>query len=284
MQKHLLSITLNIFLLSSLIITVYCSPNQTQEKIKNNEPQPPTQQNQQNNYEYEKVEIKKTVPNCTDANQQNCTNFSLTYDKFKSGTHKDAINSKILDFILNNVYSTEDKKKFSTIDELINQFFTDYFEILVLKEKEKSDYPALPWMLEIQGEVKYISENFISYELNHFMFTGGAHPLSGTNYFNFNPATGKILNLGDVFKKGFDSELDKLIEKHFRSSYNIMPGQPLTEILFENHISHNNNFLLFPDGIEFCYNQYEIAPYAAGILKVRIPKSELVNLLNENFK
>lgn len=281
MKKYFLSITLNILLLSLLITTVYCKSEQTQSKTKNKDLKLSTQQN---NYEYEKVEIKKTVPNCTDANPQNCTSFSLTYDKFKSGIHKDVINSEIVNFILDSVYSSEDRKKFSTIDELINQFFTDYFKMLTLKEKEKSDYPALPWTLEIQGEVKSITENFISYELNHFTFVGGAHPLSGVNYFNFNPATGKVLNLKDIFKEGFDSELDKLIEKYFRTTYNLKPDQPLTEILFENHISHNNNFLLLPDGIEFCYNQYEIAPYAAGILKVRIPKSDLLNLLDGKFK
>lgn len=284
MQKHLLSIVLGILLLSSLLVAVYCGPNKTQGKFKDKEPQPSPQQNQQNNYKYEEVEIKKTYPNCNTTDQQNCTIFSLTYDKFKSGIYKDAINSKILNHILNNVYSTEDKKKLSTIDELINQFFTDYSQSLDLKEQEKSDYPALPWTLEIEGKVKHLSENFISYELNHFIFTGGAHPLAGTNYFNFDPVTGKVLNLEDIFKKGFDSDLDKLIEKHFRLTYNIKTGQPLTEILFENNITHNNNFLLLPEGIEFCYNQYEIAPYAAGILKVRIPKSELVNLLNDNFK
>jgi len=284
MKNHLLSLTLNIFLLSSLITAVYCKSEQTQVNVKDNNSQLSVQENLKLQYEYEKVEIKKTDPNCSDANKQNCTNFSLSYDKFKSGALKDIINSKILDFILNNIYSAENGKKFSSIDELINQFFKDYYEVLILKEKEKSDYPAFPWILEIQGDVKYINEHFISYELNHFIFTGGAHPLSGVNYFNFNLSSGETLNLKDVFKKGFESELDKLIEKYFRKTYNLKPDQPLTEILFENHITHNNNFLLLSDGIEFCYNEYEIAPYAAGIIKVKIPKSELTNLLNDNFK
>ena len=32
-----------------------------------------------------------------------------------------------------------------------------------------------------------------------------------------------------------------------------------------------NNFLLKNDSIEFLFNQYEIAPYAAGLISVTIP-------------
>jgi hypothetical protein len=258
---------------------------QMQNKLKEpKEIKEPQSAPQQDAYEYEKVEIKKSDPSCTTANTENCTNFSLTYDRFKSGTHKDEINAKILDFILNNIYSTEEKKKISTIDDLINLFFSDYLEIKKQEEKEKSDYPIQPWTLEIVGEVKHISKNLISYEVSYFIFTGGAHPLSGTYYFNFNSSTGKVVSLQELFKKNFDSELDKLIEKHFRAIYELKPNQPLTEFLFENHINHNDNFLFLPDGIEFCYNQYEIAPYAVGIIRVKIPKSELSNLLNDEFK
>ena len=41
----------------------------------------------------------------------------------------------------------------------------------------------------------------------------------------------------------------------------------------------NDNFWLSAEGINYSYNQYEIAPYSMGVIDVTVPYSELKNIL-----
>jgi hypothetical protein len=41
----------------------------------------------------------------------------------------------------------------------------------------------------------------------------------------------------------------------------------------------NENFWLSEKGIHYSYNQYEIAPYAMGVIDVTVPYSELTDIL-----
>jgi hypothetical protein len=49
--------------------------------------------------------------------------------------------------------------------------------------------------------------------------------------------------------------------------------------LFENQIRHNGNFAVTGSGIGFLYNQYDIAPYAAGQITVDLSFDELKGIL-----
>jgi hypothetical protein len=44
----------------------------------------------------------------------------------------------------------------------------------------------------------------------------------------------------------------------------------------------NNNFWLSDNGIHYSYNEYEIAPYAMGVIDVVVPYSELTEIISPN--
>ena len=168
------------------------------------------------------------------------------------------------------------------IDNMINAFFEDYRE--VLGESAGTDYPAFPWGLDIKGDVLKVNDLYISYNINYYIFTGGAHPNGYTRFFNFVPSTGEILCLNDIFKTGFERKLNKLLEQKFRMDFELSNDAPLTEILFENKIEHNNNFTISENGIIFLYNRYEIAPYVFGEIILEIPYGEINDILKEPYK
>ena len=48
--------------------------------------------------------------------------------------------------------------------------------------------------------------------------------------------------------------------------------QEKTDITMLGDLYLTNNFLLKGDSIEFLFNQYEIAPYSAGLIGVTVPR------------
>lgn len=65
--------------------------------------------------------------------------------------------------------------------------------------------------------------------------------------------------------KDFNAEIpDSLLMRGFFTIDDIVP---------------NENFWLSEKGIHYSYNQYEIAPYAMGVIDVTVPYSELTDIL-----
>jgi hypothetical protein len=113
-------------------------------------------------------------------------------------------------------------------------------------------------------------------------YLGGAHPNTLTIFRNINKETGDTVTLPDLFGAGFEEKLNQLIDKNYRLSAGLQPGDNLAEKgeLFENKITFNYNFAVWNDkSVEFYYNAYEIAPYAVGPISVKIPASEVSGIL-----
>lgn len=232
-------------------------------------------------YEFRKITIEKYYSPCEkDSNE--CTYFILKYDEFISGKKKDAINHYIMSYLIDSIYSIPEAGTNKNIDGMINLFFSDYRDIL--NETAGTDYPALPWSLDINGNVLKVTDLYISYSIDYYIFTGGAHPNGYTKFFNFKPSSAEIIGLDEIFKKGFGKKLNKLLEEKFRKEFGISQTAPLTEILFEDKFEYNDNFTIGENGITFLYNRYEIAPYVFGEISLEIPYKEINDILKEPFK
>lgn len=69
---------------------------------------------------------------------------------------------------------------------------------------------------------------------------------------------------------------NKILMKNFKN-----PDQK--EMLLVDKIPVNNNFYFDSQNITFVYNQYEITAYAAGVVEISIPFSELKPYLKPEF-
>jgi len=232
-------------------------------------------------YKFKKNSIERYLSPC-DKDTSECTYFVLNYDEFTSGDKKDEINKYIMGYLLDSIYSAPNEGSNSSIENLISLFFNDY--INVRNEMEGTDYPAFPWGLEINGQVLKVNNLFISYTVGYYIFTGGAHPNGYTRYMNFNPLTGEVLTVSDVFTQGFEKKLNTLLEKKARSFFGLNENEPLNEVLFEDKIEYNGNFTFNDNGIEFLYNRYEIAAYVFGEISLEIPYSDLNSILKQEYR
>ena len=133
--------------------------------------------------------------------------------------------------------------------------------------------------------VCYKSSKLIVFASFFYSYTGGAHGNYSTDYIPVDLTANKRLVVGDILNKTGQAKLSELLAKSFRKQYNLKDNEPLTEGgLFDDKIEPNSNFYVTSKGIGFCYNPYEIGPYAMGEINIYISFSELTAYLQPAFK
>jgi hypothetical protein len=129
------------------------------------------------------------------------------------------------------------------------------------------------------------NENFISFEVERYSFSAGAHGMGWTDFIHHDLKTGKRLFLNDFFKS--QERLIKQAELSFRKQMELKATDDLEKsgYWFTNNKFHiNENFCFRNDSIEFIYNQYEIAAFSMGQIVIKVPVSELKSdLIAERF-
>ncbi len=139
------------------------------------------------------------------------------------------------------------------------------------------------WDYENAQYENYHGQGYLTIYTSGYEFSGGAHGNSWEVYENYDIRNKKKLPLSAIIH--IDStKISALLEKKFRQDYEVEEGKSLTEFgLFENKIKPNNNFYFDDWGMTFVYNQYEIGPYALGIIALFIPWEKLQPYLDRTF-
>ncbi|MDD5360944.1 MAG: DUF3298 and DUF4163 domain-containing protein [Ignavibacteria bacterium] len=230
---------------------------------------------------YEMKKFVKTYKGCKE-DSENCSYLKMEYPVFSSGKSYNEINKFIYGFLADSIYNIEEGRPNKTLEALADNFLKDY-------ETMKNEQPdrELGFALDLTGSVVYNKNNILTVDIGYYIFTGGAHPNSYEGYFVFNTDNGKLLHTKDIFVNGFESKLNKLIDKKYREFRGISDKERLDSekgMLFENKISFNDNVGLLNDGVVFFYNSYEIAAYAVGQTELKFTYKELSDLLRPEFK
>ena len=156
----------------------------------------------------------------------------------------------------------------------------------------KDELSAMPEMGDWVGKYSMYADfektsyrGFASVTVSDYRFTGGAH--GNTSYENFNAdlKTGKLLSDADVFKdpaaakkKIADLVYAKLVKDYSDRIYS--EGGDVKKSLTD---AGGLDILRFTkNGLEFQSTPYQVGPYAAGVVKVAIPYSEILDLFKDD--
>jgi hypothetical protein len=217
----------------------------------------------------------KNYKGCIDT-AEGCTYMQVYYPEMTDGKYKDKINALVKDMALS-CYSTDDTH-YADFDKLISQFMKDY-------ENFRKDVPDFPggWYLKDSTGVITNTPDILCLKNTSESYLGGAHGAYNVAYTNFDMRNGNTLKTKDIFVKGYEKTLNKLIEERIRKHFEMKPNESLSEGgLFENKVSFNDNFAITKDGIEFLYNQYEIAAYAMGVIEIKLSYQDIDAILNKD--
>ncbi len=143
------------------------------------------------------------------------------------------------------------------------------------EDREEGEWDIFTWDFTIEGRGEGEYNGIIAYTVTKYSYTGGAHGGSALLGLNFDKKTGEPVTEDDIFAFGYEERLGTALRTHLKSSLD----KDSYDMLFVTDITPNGNFILSKAGITYIYGQYEIGPYAIGIVKVTVPWDEIQDIL-----
>ena len=201
-----------------------------------------------------------------------CFTIRYSYPEIEYGNaaQKDSFNRSMAELVQNHLKDfLLDPVQSNNTEEIIQKLFDEY-NIMVSELKDSS--VALPWQIEMDAEVLYMADPFLSISVAYTSYTGGAHPDNYVRYLNYSLPELKSLQITDIIRDR--EKVTELAEEIFRDTYAIPKGESLEDhgYWFEGNTFYlPENFAITPSGILFTFNPYEIGPYAIGIHEIKLP-------------
>jgi len=199
------------------------------------------------------------------------TNFKITYPEFSDSSINNLIKSAIL---------IEGENNFQ---DAAQTFIDGYDEFI---EEETTQQVRMPWFKHIQTSVSLNTPKLFALTTMYQQYTGGAHGNTVVIWSNFDVSQKQKIKLSNIISADKLPELTKKAEQRFRKMENLSDNAPLDkDFFFENGIfALNDNFGLTKDELLFYYNEYEIKPYSEGPSIIRLPYTELTDILSTQGK
>ena len=207
-----------------------------------------------------------------------CPEITINYIEAlgdKSVTEK--INSEITSYIIAALNIGEDTVPRA---KTINEAASDFIKVARLHAADFPDMSA-EYFAEINVSESYNSNEIVSFEMHHYLYTGGAHGSGNAFFLNIDPRTGNEIPSEALFKNSID--FTAFAEKKFRESNKIPADESInsTGFWFEDDRFYLPDTMgLTETSFILIYNQYEIASYAEGPVELEIPLKEVKEYLN----
>ena len=155
----------------------------------------------------------------------------------------------------------------------------------------ETDIPTYFISYDIKKETDCLG--YVTYIVNYADYTGGAHGSAYSTGSTFTKKDGKCWEwnmLKDTKSNGFRQLMKEGVRDHFKmfEKQDITDEQLKDMLLIDEDVNHIPLPAWAPyltyQGVAFAYQQYEIAPYAAGIISFIIPYEKIMPYLVPEIK
>lgn len=175
------------------------------------------------------------------------------------------------------------------MDRYINEYSERYKSLSNLYYEDQARLggkaPSWYWYyMNNKNSILFQNDSILSYAVEYSDYEGGAHGSYNIIYTNIDLNELVTISEEDLFVPGYFNKLtDKIIQNLMKENDVEVPDSLLMKGFFTiEDIVPNNNFWLSDSAIHYSYNQYEIAPYAMGVIDVVVPYRELKDILIPN--
>ncbi len=168
--------------------------------------------------------------------------------------------------------------------------FIEHERLTIGDESLCKDYHGEYYSVTYQNynvnDVYTVGENYISIDMDGYWYGGGAHDLPIYSFNLFDLTTGEQVGIRDLFK-GSEEDLKKAvaentkklaeeqIEDYGYSVFFAADAEGVYKDAYEYITFDNFEAMYGTDSLTCVIPPYALAPYAAGIIEVKIPYSEL---------
>lgn len=172
------------------------------------------------------------------------------------------------------------------IDTLIEQFVRSQIDSFVAQAPDSQ--PSPNWLSEL--DINYSSSTFpphiLCYKFDAYMFTGGAHGMTSVTTMMFDMDKTHLLTLSDLFvaKSRFADTLSLISRAELRNILGDMLNEDMLASGTEPNEANFSRFMLAPRDLVIFFEQYAVAPYAAGVQVITIPLARLAPILRPEFR
>ena len=231
-----------------------------------------------NHTEYLEYELpEKLAEKCGERN--NCPDINVKYLKTN---HQwiNAITNELINHLVVNSKPTESapittKSSKSEVKAAIDGFAKSQFTDL------PKDSPFL-YSLMITPEYLGHINDFEMFEVECYVFTGGAHGMPYSEYLVFDQKTKKQIQLADMLQPNKKSKFKALAYNAYKDWVKTV-DEDVTSYEKNWPFILSDNVTLTDKGIDIRYQHYAIGPYAYGMPVLSIPYSKLNGIIKPRF-
>lgn len=228
--------------------------------------------------DYLDYELPKSVQEKC-AERQNCPEIEVKYLKTNHDWINDITNARINNLVINSK-PTESapiniKATPATVKAAIDDFASSQF----------IDIPdSSSWSYNLMVTPDYLGHvnNFELFEINSYVFTGGAHGMPYSEYLIFDESSKKQIQLADMLQPNNKSRFKALAYNAYKEWVKTIDKDVAS---YEKNwpFTLSDNVTLTDKGVDIRYQHYSIGPYAYGMPVLSIPYSELSGVIKPHF-
>lgn len=185
-----------------------------------------------------------------------------------------------IDVVIPQVKELSNKNKENSLNNLITNWTEEWInEVKYIADEyfKNGPSPLTPYQLMSKYNITSL-EKIISFYIDYYQYTGGAHGATIRKSYNIDELTGEILTLKDLFKEDYNYK--DIIDLNIKNEIGKNPDIYFSGKEGFNGIDDKTKFYIEDDKLVIYYGEYEIAPYVTGMPKFFIP----LNIFKENFK
>lgn len=189
-----------------------------------------------------------------------------------------AVNDSILAAFTSEIYKPKKGTDVPTVvADFKKAFYYGYRSDCMPLFEEGMQCSALNYAAYIYAHIEQGGDSVRTYVMRSTYNLGGAHPSTIISTFSYNPFNGKILNLKDIVGQYDEKKLTQLIVNGVMKQFGAKTMDELKDkAIFdwtEPYVP--GDVILGKDSAKFVYNQYDIAPYAVGIITVPVAYKDI---------
>ncbi len=187
---------------------------------------------------------------------------------------------------ISSVYPLEAAAVSDEMAAAINDYIDGSYAAITAQFAEAGFVPssAYTWTLDIQSEVLQ-GVSTVSVVFTRYTYTGGANGMAEYATATADAASGSLLTLEDIFAEGVDpyTTLQPLAEAALTEELGDMAVPDMMTPGLEPVPANYKNWALTADSLNLYFDEYQVAPGAAGAPMVAIPLSELSDVLQPQY-
>ena len=171
------------------------------------------------------------------------------------------------------------------LQKYINDFKLQEEDFLIDQQNHQDDpNESLYSNYEIlNNDIIYNQNNLISFVVNRVYYKGGAHDAHSYMNYVIDLKTGKRIFENDIFIDDYKEDLANIIVHEIVLKNNVTKADDLENMGFFDvkEIYPNKNFYVDNEGINYTFNEFDIAAYIIGPVYVHIPYERIRHLLRD---